>query len=963
MGGQQYFFIDRFAWQGYNEEKIYEKGGYAMTDMRCPLLAAGQTLHLQRPDGDAAGQWQITAVVGRGGSAVCYNAQRGSKTGRLKEFLPYDHCAFRREADGRLTAVSPKAEMLCGEFLRAYETLEQYKRSSTDAQLLNNFLPAYEVLRGGDSVYIWTPDDKQGVSFEQYLRQAWKAPHKSPEHKLYNILRTVLTLTDCIRVFHRVGLLHLDIKPDNFLVLYDGQFNISPANISVFDISTLSPADGAFQVLAGTDGYFAPEVPKGKADNRSDIYSIGAMLFRAVTNMTGYRKTLYPQLDRLIADSDLIEASQTNANVFLRHVLGRILKNCLATRPADRYGCCEELMTDLEQAITFLLPDVAEGKLGLHKRLAVLDTEPQADCDPTAVLHDLLFRYPLDRNGPSSGDLRVLVLGAGTYGQKFIDICLQAGQLHQGRLQITALSQQPELDREIYLQIRPALTDFVDCGGMFTGFVPYARLDFKPMTFETESTAAQVQAFLAEYAPHYVFISLGDDHRNRRTAKLVGACGIRENVFFVTTAPGEEKEDWGQPVYIRKTVTPKTIHPQLHQMALRTHMVWMDTPQPDEATARRQLRKKYHYHASLGFALSVPGKLRRLGIAFDDPEAAAREFQNRLCHMIPETLGLLAALEHRRWVLEKVTAGWQPERDLPGSIDRGTMVDATGRTHPCLVHSTAAVPLQTFTRQQWDTPGSWDEDLDPLDLFSVGLHRLCLEAAKQLRASRPLQTGEVALIGRRLEQAPAPVKAAFEEYRLCLQGILQGNYQAAQVQDSKENALRKTFSMLSSARRKELLGRLQQVRREFFPAVEACRFRDYKGLDASLIASIPYILDPQLAACKNSHPKLLPEPVVSAARAAYMPAPPDTDSILLPPQLLELTEQLAENIHDIWASGRLSQGWTYGESRDDDAKTHPCLVPYEQLSEEEKGYDRSTAMQTLKIITALGYRIEPPAEE
>lgn len=934
-----------------------------MTDQRMLCLQTGARLQLRRADGGSAGQWEISGLVGRGGWAVCYSAGRGNKTGRLKEFLPAEYPVFRRGADGLLVATSPKADALRLEFLRAYETLEQYKHGQPGAELLNNFLPPYELLYGGDSVYVWTPDDKQGVSFEHYLQQVWKSPGKAPEHKLYNILQTVLTMTDCIRVFHRAGLLHLDIKPDNFLVLYDGQFNISPSHISVFDISTLSPADGAYRVLAGTDGYFAPEVPKGRADNRSDIYSIGAMLFRAILNPgSGYRKEQYSLLDRLVAESDLIEASQTNANVFLRHVLGRILKKCLAFRPADRYGCCEELMTDLEQAITFLLPDVAGRKLGLHKRLAVLDTEPQTGCDPTAVIHDLLFRHPLDRNWQPGEPLRVLVLGAGTYGQKFMDICLQAGQLPGCQLQITALSQQPELDREVYQQIRPALTEFVACGGEFSGVQPYARLDFLPMAFQQDTTAAQLQAFLSQYRPHYVFISLGDDRRNRQTAKMVTQCGIREDVYYVASAQDGEKVRFAEPVYIRKAVTAKTIHSLLQQMAFHTHLSWMDAPQKDLAAAKRQFRKKYNYHASLSFALSVPGKLRSLGISMDDPQLAAREFY-RCVRGDSAQLQSLAELEHRRWVLEKVTAGWQPEQDLHAGVARGAMRDDTRRTHPCLVHSTKAMPLQSFSRLQWDTPGSWDEQLDPLDQLSVKQHRLCLAVAEQLRISRPLQTGEVALIGRRLEQAPAPVKAAFEEYRLCLQGILQGNCQAAQMLDQQESALRKTFAMLPSARRKELCNRLEQVRVDFFPAIEVCGYRDYKALDALLVLRIPYILCPgEPDYQKLGLQKLSPALVSTAAQASYMPAPPDTDSILLPPQLLTLTEQLAENIHDIWASQRLRQGWTYGQTRDDGAMTHPCLVPYDQLPEQEKAYDRSTAMQTLKIITALGYQILPPEE-
>ncbi len=89
----------------------------------------------------------------------------------------------------------------------------------------------------------------------------------------------------------------------------------------------------------------------------------------------------------------------------------------------------------------------------------------------------------------------------------------------------------------------------------------------------------------------------------------------------------------------------------------------------------------------------------------------------------------------------------------------------------------------------------------------------------------------------------------------------------------------------------------------------------------------------------------------------YEPKPIDTLNIKLSGEILQLTELLAKNSHDIWASQRLKEGWKYGPARNDDLKEHPCLVPYEELPESEKGYDRNAAIMTLKAITALGYKI------
>ena len=90
----------------------------------------------------------------------------------------------------------------------------------------------------------------------------------------------------------------------------------------------------------------------------------------------------------------------------------------------------------------------------------------------------------------------------------------------------------------------------------------------------------------------------------------------------------------------------------------------------------------------------------------------------------------------------------------------------------------------------------------------------------------------------------------------------------------------------------------------------------------------------------------------------YNPKPVDTSDISLSEELLALTERIAENVHDVWAAGRIAEGWTYGEKKDAEKKTTPLLIPYDELPESEKEYDRNTAFETLKLIVKMGYRIE-----
>ena len=89
----------------------------------------------------------------------------------------------------------------------------------------------------------------------------------------------------------------------------------------------------------------------------------------------------------------------------------------------------------------------------------------------------------------------------------------------------------------------------------------------------------------------------------------------------------------------------------------------------------------------------------------------------------------------------------------------------------------------------------------------------------------------------------------------------------------------------------------------------------------------------------------------------FVPRPIDTSDVVLPAELEPLTELLARNVHDVWAESRLKQGWTYGPMRDDVPKKHPRLVPYNELPEQEKEYDRATAVNTIKLLVKSGFTI------
>ena len=101
----------------------------------------------------------------------------------------------------------------------------------------------------------------------------------------------------------------------------------------------------------------------------------------------------------------------------------------------------------------------------------------------------------------------------------------------------------------------------------------------------------------------------------------------------------------------------------------------------------------------------------------------------------------------------------------------------------------------------------------------------------------------------------------------------------------------------------------------------------------------------------------MPKEKIMKTDNTYIPQPIDTNDVELPEELVQLSEMIAENVHEVWARVRMNQGWTYGEHRDDKLKQTPCLIPYNELPEEEKEYDRNTSQETLKVILKLGFNI------
>ena len=161
--------------------------------------------------------------------------------------------------------------------------------------------------------------------------------------------------------------------------------------------------------------------------------------------------------------------------------------------------------------------------------------------EPTAAIQKLLYEHPLyEAAREDAKDIHVLAIGSEIYVQKFIDLCMQVGQMSEKHLHVTVASEEAEKDQESYLVFRPELSTFVDVNGSLEGKEEsaYAALEFQDITetpdgrnekLKFNGSAAQNAEIihnLTEKAKaqgkcyQYIFIDLGNNKRNQLVAEL-----------------------------------------------------------------------------------------------------------------------------------------------------------------------------------------------------------------------------------------------------------------------------------------------------------------------------------------------------------------------------------------------------------------------------------------------------------
>lgn len=881
------------------------------------IYLTGSILLSRSPDGRSPDKYTVHSVVGTGSSSICYEATRvrpdGTiETGKLKEFYPCEiegnFYALERLPNGQLIpgcGTVRKFKAMRDNYRHAYDLLSEAIKEDSRNEVLKSYIQQGEFLYGcpaadtertsllgkffgsmadlriaeasvHPTVYFWSPGFS-GKSFETYLDELREAPAQRPEKKLHEILSVMVSLTDCIKALHTAGLLHLDIKPSNFMLLYDSDFHVRPDSISLYDINTLHHYNEKKEELmvVGTKGYHAPESIK---NDLSDIYSIGATLFRAVVISKDipdglYQDRFYSHIPMLIKGSALFE-SVVNSDAALLSRICSILQKCLASSPYKRYPCCDDLKADLEAAIRQL--DILLDRQREHQKTGL--------ADPRIAIQKLLYAHPLYQSAEeASPELNVLLLGAGSsYGQTFMDCCLQAGQMIGTSLNLLAVSDDPAASKKAYLDFRPALPEFVNVDGSLDGKeeTAFATLDFLSPTqllLERDSPLrlCSINGSLAEQMAEaarssrkeysYIFVALDDDALSQNIARAMqkafhGKCPVA----YTLSGKETETDETGMlyPVWINKPLKITSIDKDLAEMAFNTHISWTSMQNTDVAAERSALfsgktaRERYNFASSISFVLSIQYKLRSIHLRYDSPKEGARRFAEVLERRQTDPASQkqfdqLVAMEHRRWVIDRAVCGWKAPRTSDGTLDlqscvaRGSVKDEVNLTHPCMVRSRADAPLETDAYRadhhaKWDN-GPVDVSLDELDRMSVELHRCFRQSAEDFCRSSSYQT-ELAFLRDQLPPDENEAIQALGQYELALKNILRGSESYSRQYGHYQDQLEKAAARLPGDRSARFMERLAVLQKLFFPVIESNLYRDYKANDKILVEAIPFIL-------------------------------------------------------------------------------------------------------------------------
>lgn len=691
---------------------------------REPLTGSIKLRERDSESEDVCDDFEIEGVLHAGGSCICYKATRFfensdmAETGTLKEFYPVDsqdnsllsYNLKRYDIDaGNLAKQLYSEESTLSNFINAQnEFYECYKKISDvklDNEANDNFFAPIHIYRGipanngneNHTIYIWNPGDSSLKSFDDHLTDMQKRINdeiESPSgninfllaQELHTVLQAMKVLAIGIQNLHYENLLHLDIKPSNFGVRNLGENNGDNVSVSLFDVNTIYSRSNPLARTGGTPYFRAPEMIDDVFNNynnipvgcQSDVYSLGATLYNAIIIGSGerglYEIEKFADIDTELSRSLLFEYSEYNSKAEIHDILANILKRSLARNVKDylqgieNYVSVGEFLADISNADELVKRQLTIAREEGNDKKASINVvnkedyyAEKVDGGAVSAMQCLLYDHPL-YDYVDNGKLDVLVLGAGVFGQKFIDIAFELSQIKNCYLDITVVSKEKEKDEARYLNSRPEFKNYFYVNGekpKYDDYGAYGSIRFVDISssygegFSVDSKnnidVLEDSLGLSDEKFGYVFISLSDEMLNKKLAcDLVKSENLLNNkaiVNFVSYKDLSKEEKIKKekvktkeayrlfdvsfdedveiatlnniklnPVFVKNTLVNHKDFRFLTRMAFNCHLLWGDGLNVDINKSYGNFRSAYNYTGSFANALSISYKLHSLGL-------------------------------------------------------------------------------------------------------------------------------------------------------------------------------------------------------------------------------------------------------------------------------------------------------------------------------------------------------------
>ena len=834
-------------------------------------IAIDESFYLRKKGTQNAEMFTVTGVIGSGSSCICYEAilENEPKIGRLKELYPRDLAVeLKRLDDNSLVCESKDFLFRKDDFLNTYEKLRACFNNGND-QNLKDFIPEFSVyescnengkaLKNG-TLYIWT-ENKNLTNFDEYIKLIHKNHSEKPEQKLCGILNCIIALTKGIEVLHNNAILHLDIKPSNFAIpQFIGEYLTN--SIYLFDVNTIHEIGSNADIIScGTPGF---SKQSKKVNTSNDIYSIGCVLFAALTGeLNGYTapaKDPQKYISKCINNSKIITATDTTNNIYLKNKLIEILDNCFKNDfpgSSDVYSCTQ-LVEDLKKARSYLLP--AEFSKD-YENFDTIKIKKFLDKDNGKTKSELvflkhLFDYPLyEKVADSSDEINIGIIGFGNYGQRFLDCCLQLGQMKDKKLYATIFSNNKN-DKNLYLQDRPEIENFfkIIADNTITGDTSednYGTIEFIDAQF-TSSESENIPFNVYNEKFDYIFVALGNNELNKSVLNDLATLSENRTSLNGVLSDQEGLDKSVHTISLDKFNFKSADYMALERMAFNSHLVWVQDNNFDYEKEKSKFKEPYNYISNIAYIVSVKYKFYSAGIRLknitDDAEilAATKEFENKVLNNPDKTLfRQLVAAEHRRWVAEKITKGWTCRKNFSDCIAEHKVNNKDAKEHVCIVKSAADRKIP-FNIELFDNVEADLSELDELDKLSVELHRYF---NKYLKKKDHIDHKQLNLLLLEIEDIIASNKQAkiyFYDWKTCINLLLNRNKGSVKNYNTCETIFKNylsTIKSLSAEVQKRLSDNIKNVSNLLFPVIESLRYTDYKAKDEDLITHIPYILN------------------------------------------------------------------------------------------------------------------------